>query len=567
LIKLNARLQSLANPALSQLLAIVMAVVLIVAITLVTSGKVIDSSTGASVEAHEALLASDISRQVESVVLYLKNAEVGLSSTARLELFEALKAHDSLVQADRDVQELARLDPAPAALALRDQMQEAKAGLNTFFQTQKAEDLARESAALNDLSQQVGRTLPHLVADSEEHHTSLRAAARLARVAIVVVALAVGAIVCFTTFLISRGRRRAFLELQSERDHLGTMTLALQKRNDQFAALYNVVAEVTDSLSMRYVVNTAVQEARKLVGADYVALRLLHDDMLQIAGGLGDDEVNVGGLADLPLGVGIVGRAAKRGKTLRLNEAAYASMADQEKITHVESGIVVPLIVGARVLGTLGCWSRHAFAFDADDERILELMASQVATAVAAADLHQATAQSASHDALTGLPNRRQLVEDEQYFGQLIARNERLAVLMFDIDHFKNFNDDFGHRVGDVTLQKVAEVLRQSLRDGDRIYRYGGEEFLVVLPGVDAQEALSLADRFRKAVEKTPLTGTDLEPVGPVTISAGVALGPDHGTAFEDLVAAADQALYLSKEAGRNRVTLAAASRATEFAA
>jgi diguanylate cyclase (GGDEF)-like protein len=443
-------------------------------------------------------------------------------------------------------------------------MEEVKIGLEALFRSQSAEDLGQVRTALDLLSRQIEVMIPQFGTDSDENHLALRHAARFGRAVTVTGAVAVGSTVALTTFLISWGRRRALLETQTERDNLASLTIALQKRNDQLAALYNVVTEVTDSLNMQYVVNTAINEARKLVAADYVALRLLDNNVLQIAGSVGDDDFDLSSLKDLPLGVGLVGRAAKRGRTLRLDEMAYASMAEEERIADVQSGLIVPLIVGARVLGTLGCWSRRPSGFDADDERILELMASQVATAVAAANLHHATALQASNDALTGLPNRRQLLEDEQVFAEWLVRNERFGLLMYDVDHFKDFNDNFGHRVGDVTLQKVAEVLRSSIREGDRIYRYGGEEFLVVLPHVEPQEALILAERLRKVVEKIPLTGMNLEPVGPVTISAGVALAPDHGTTFQVLLAAADRALYRSKEAGRNQVMLAQAISESE---
>jgi diguanylate cyclase (GGDEF)-like protein len=233
-------------------------------------------------------------------------------------------------------------------------------------------------------------------------------------------------------------------------------------------------------------------------------------------------------------------------------------MADGEHIAGIESGIVVPLIVGARIVGTLSCWSYEADHFTSDDQRILEMMASQVATAISSASMHEVTQEQASHDALTRLPNRRQLADDiAGPLAAAVAQGERLAIGMADIDHFKRFNDEFGHRVGDVTLQKVAEVLRSSVRDGDSVYRFGGEEFLIVLRAAGRDEARTLAERLRASVERTPLTGDQLQPVGPVTISIGLALCPEHGLDLNALIDAADRAMYASKEMGRNRVTVA----------
>jgi diguanylate cyclase (GGDEF)-like protein len=131
----------------------------------------------------------------------------------------------------------------------------------------------------------------------------------------------------------------------------------------------------------------------------------------------------------------------------------------------------------------------------------------------------------------------------------------RAVVAMIDIDHFKRFNDDFGHKVGDVTLQKVAAVLKASIRDEDYVYRYGGEEFVAMYMNAGGPEASMLAERLRAAVEATPLTGDSLEPVGPVTVSIGLAIVPTHTSDFGAALQLADQALYASKEGGRNRVT------------
>src|SRR6185436_16180987 len=118
------------------------------------------------------------------------------------------------------------------------------------------------------------------------------------------------------------------------------------------------------------------------------------------------------------------------------------------------------------------------------------------------------------------------------------------------IDHFKRFNDEFGHQVGDVTLQKVAAVMRSSVRDSDRVYRYGGEEFVIVFVDADREVGVKLAERARAAVSSSPLTGDTLEPVGPVTISVGLALCPDNARDFGVLIQLADQALYQSKQNG-----------------
>jgi diguanylate cyclase (GGDEF)-like protein len=185
------------------------------------------------------------------------------------------------------------------------------------------------------------------------------------------------------------------------------------------------------------------------------------------------------------------------------------------------------------------------------------MMASQVATAVIAADTTDTNDHRAHHDPLTGLPNRLQLNNDiTQELDRLVSQGRQAVIAMADIDYFKRFNDDFGHRVGDVTLQKVASVLRTAVRDRDHVYRYGGEEFVLIFVDAGPSEAVALAERVRSAVANTPLSGDNLEPVGPVAISIGLALLPEHGTDFGELIELADAAMYRAKELGRNRVML-----------
>lgn len=232
-------------------------------------------------------------------------------------------------------------------------------------------------------------------------------------------------------------------------------------------------------------------------------------------------------------------------------------MSDELRLEGYVSGVLVPLIVGARVVGIIICRSRRQDAFGEEDTRILEMMASQVATAVVAADTTETSERRAHQDPLTGLPNRRQLTDDlAGPLADVRLKARPTVVAMLDIDHFKRFNDEFGHRVGDVTLQKVAAVLRHSVRDSDMVYRYGGEEFVLMFLDSGQAEGMALAERVRTAVMAMPLSGDHLEPVGPVTVSIGIALYPNQGADIQELIGLADAAMYEAKEAGRNRVVL-----------
>lgn len=155
----------------------------------------------------------------------------------------------------------------------------------------------------------------------------------------------------------------------------------------------------------------------------------------------------------------------------------------------------------------------------------------------------------ANHDSLTGLPNRRQI---EQVLGTTIAQSERnsvpFAALMIDIDHFKRLNDTFGHPLGDEVLRQVATRLREQLRAGNTLGRWGGEEFMVIAPYSELQEARKIGERLRHAVRSEPVADEHM-----LTVSVGVAVYRSGDTP-ETLVDRADQALYRAKQAGRDRL-------------
>ncbi len=194
-------------------------------------------------------------------------------------------------------------------------------------------------------------------------------------------------------------------------------------------------------------------------------------------------------------------------------------------------------------------------------QKVAELLEVQRKLEVANAALAQANAaleRLSAIDALTGIANRRRLDEAlETAMGRSAREKESLAAAMIDIDHFKPYNDRYGHPAGDECLKRVAILIDSMLeRADDLAARYGGEEFLVILPNTDAAGAAVMAERIRKGVEDMGIPHSESRAADHVTVSVGyAAILPLPGMSPAGLVEAADRALYAAKERGRNRVS------------
>lgn len=188
--------------------------------------------------------------------------------------------------------------------------------------------------------------------------------------------------------------------------------------------------------------------------------------------------------------------------------------------------------------------------------RLGKTLAEQLALALSNLELRESLRQQSIRDPLTGLFNRRHLEETlELELHRAARRDEPLSVVMFDVDHFKRYNDLFGHDAGDAVLQALSKLIQQHIRAGDIACRFGGEEFLLLQPGMSAAHAVERAESLRAAATKlTP----EHRSSGSITLSLGVACYPDHAQLGSDLVKRADEALYRAKRGGRNRVVLSA---------
>ena len=255
-------------------------------------------------------------------------------------------------------------------------------------------------------------------------------------------------------------------------------------------------------------------------------------------------------------------KAVRTGRSFMANDVRVQAPCPSKFALPSEGGYFCgPLIAGGIIIGSVRMHTA-ADVWTSDRQRVLESYLSGAASALANLRNLGSMEEQANFDALTGLYNRR-FMQDYVRKQFAIARRDKrpVGLLLLDLDHFKHFNDAYGHAVGDSVLRHFAKTVSESIRESNLFARYGGEEFVFVLSGATAESCALVAERIRTAAMAMVVPSDTETPLPQVTVSIGVAAFPEHGDALEDVIQAADKALYESKRAGRNRVTVALPGR------
>ncbi len=239
---------------------------------------------------------------------------------------------------------------------------------------------------------------------------------------------------------------------------------------------------------------------------------------------------------------------------------------DDMRCEHIDPNIAaaclcVPMIIHGELIGVIvvegdGC------QFDESRQDLIRLLVDQIGMSLATLRVQETLRDQTFHDPLTGLFNRRYL---EVALAKEVSRADRhretIGFVIVDLDHFKSINDRYGHEAGDLVLKHISEILRSHGRVEDIACRYGGEEFLLVLPGASVDVTSERAEMLRGAVQNAIAVLSDGTAVTETTISVGIAIYPTHGSNWHQVVGVADKALYSAKERGRNRVVTAEAPK------
>jgi diguanylate cyclase (GGDEF)-like protein len=233
------------------------------------------------------------------------------------------------------------------------------------------------------------------------------------------------------------------------------------------------------------------------------------------------------------------------------------SAAKRLKEHFFESSILAPLLLESAGSGVLRIDSFKKNTFTMDDLRLLQVLAGLASTALVNSFLYSRTEELAIRDSLTGLYVHRYFKERlAEECGRVKERaGRRFALLLFDLDYFKKFNDYFGHTAGDLALQKIAEVIAREVGARGLTARYGGEEFAVILHGMGRKEAGQFAERLRGKIEDIAVKIRDR--VHRFTVSGGCAEFPEEAGTEEELIRVADTRLYRAKQGGRNQICCA----------
>lgn len=345
--------------------------------------------------------------------------------------------------------------------------------------------------------------------------------------------------------------------LEKECDRLSEVNQKLNERVLELYTLYNVSKNLSLSLQLDELFDISMRIIGETMNVTDFNLMLVDETAdnlyMQAVHGRTDAKVRK---AVLSMGEGLPGKAIKSGKTLIVKDLSrykgkiYAKGERPQKGSYL--GIPLKRLDG-EVIGIINAHKSKSKGFTDEDVHLFEAVAEHVGIAIDNARQYQRTKDLSHHDDLTGLFNRRYFYDRFEKEVERAKRYNRLfSVILLDLDHFKLYNDSFGHLAGDRALERVAEALNKTVRKVDIVARYGGEEFVIILPETDKENAVFVAEKLRKKVEKLKL-GKD-STNGALTITLGVSNFPLDAVETLDLLESADKALYHGKALGRNVV-------------
>ncbi len=334
----------------------------------------------------------------------------------------------------------------------------------------------------------------------------------------------------------------------------------LKKQNEKYVyfvvRIPETVKHLNSSLTFDETISSIIRVTKDLVNTDCIEVYVYSEEqsVLTLEAAYGSKRKETISLA---VGEGLIGKSAELKVMLSQESNATGTRALDGQIMHA-----APMISRGRLIGILGLG--RLINPTGDEKRLIAMVTDLGAISLQNCERISAAQDEANTDALTKLYNRKYFAERSiEEVQKALSYNFPISIFMFDIDHFKKYNDQNGHTEGDYLLRELSSLLKKNTRSRDVVARYGGEEFIVMLPNTDKQGAALYAEKIRNMIETTPFKHREKQPLGFVSVSGGIATFPADGDTIESAIKFADAALYKSKETGRNRVTLFEHSRLT----
>jgi diguanylate cyclase (GGDEF)-like protein len=349
-------------------------------------------------------------------------------------------------------------------------------------------------------------------------------------------------------------RKQAEAALQQANKQLSSWVQQLEQRNHEIALL----SQMSDILQACL----TVEEAYKVIA------QLIQPLFLETSGGV----FIISSSKHLVEAVTTWGDSTIASKTVFSAKQCWAlrrgrshlSTSDHQGLhcSHIEESFVgealcVPMMAQGEALGMLHFHFPQKGQLTIAKQQLASAVAERIALALANLRLTEALQQQSIRDPLTGLFNRRYLEESlEREISRAERSHKHVGIIMMDVDHFKSFNDKFGHEAGDVVLRELGGFLKKQVRKADIACRYGGEEIMLILPESSLEVCQERAERIRQTVKLLNLQH-QRQKLGGISLSLGVAMYPEHGLTGTAVIEAADTALYIAKKTGRDRVVMA----------
>ncbi len=306
--------------------------------------------------------------------------------------------------------------------------------------------------------------------------------------------------------------------------------------------------------------NMIARVMKQSVGYDYLELHVLHqtEQKFEIVNSFQHNNTTFGG----PL-LTVILRPDKQEELLRGRKSVVFNKMNADtwlmnprlmSMMELESGALIPLIYQRRPNGLLRLFSKHTGHYSEETASKLEKIGRIIAKSLENARIHALMHRMATMDGLTNIYNHRFFAEQiVREFKRAQRYKNRLSLVMIDIDYFKQYNDNNGHLQGDVVLAMIGKLLKSNVREVDLVCRYGGEEFVVILPETEVGQAIIVAEKIRSAIDEYPFKFEQRQPNGKVSVSVGIAEGVEEIESPTELINRADLALYRAKKLGRNR--------------